>query len=201
VVLREGYGLTEASPVVACTLTTQRKAGSVGLPLKGTKVEIRDGRGRKLKVGATGEVWLKGPQVMAGYWNNPRETALVLKNGWLNTGDVGYVDSEGWLFITDRVKDIIIVNGYKVYPRNVEEVLQTHPAVAEVLVAGIAHPHKGEVPKAFIKIKDGATLTVEDVKAFAAARLNPMERPAEVEFRDSLPKTFIGKPTRKGLQK
>jgi long-chain acyl-CoA synthetase len=200
VILREGYGLTEASPVVACTLTTRRKAGSVGLPLKGTKIEIRDARGRKLKTGATGEVWLKGPQVMAGYWNDPAETGLVLRDGWLNTGDVGHVDKDGWLFMTDRVKDIIIVNGYKVYPRMVEEALQTHPAVAEVLVAGIAHPHKGEVPKAFIKLKDGATLSAEDVKAFAAARLNPMERPAEVEFRDSLPKTFIGKPTRKGLK-
>ncbi len=200
VILREGYGLTEASPVVACTLTTACKAGSVGLPLRGTKVEIRNVRGRKLKVGAIGEVWVKGPQVMAGYWKNSKETKLVLKGGWLNTGDVGHVDNEGWLFVTDRVKDIIIVNGYKVYPRKVEEVLQAHPAVAEVLVAGIAHPHKGEVPKAFIKLEDGATLTVEDVKAFAAARLNPMERPAEVEFRDSLPKTFIGKPTRKGLK-
>lgn len=198
--LVEGYGLTEASPVVACGPREGNRQGSAGLALRDVTIEIRDDKGKALPVGQTGELWVRGPQVMQGYWLRAEETADVLKNGWLRTGDIGYVDSDGWLFITDRLKDIIISNGYNVYPRVIEDALLTHPAVAEVAVIGIADPHKGEVAKAFVVLKPDAPATEADLLAFATGRLNPIERPRAVEIRDSLPKTAVGKVSRKELR-
>jgi long-chain acyl-CoA synthetase len=198
--LHEGYGLTEAGPVVACNATDGVRAGSAGLPLPGTVVEIRDPRtGRRLAAGARGEVWVKGPQVMRGYWRRPAASRAVLKGGWLRTGDVGHLDRDGYLFLTDRLKDLIIVNGYKVYPRVVEDALARHPAVAEVLVAGIADPRRGEAAKAYVRLRPGSNVTAAEILAFAAANLNPIERPVAVELRTSLPRTLIGKPSRRAL--
>ena len=201
-VLVEGYGLTEASPVVACNPRhIPSRVGSVGLPMPGTVVETRslDNKNKVLKIGQTGEVYFKGPQIMAGYWNNPKETADVLQKGWLRTGDVGFVDSDGYLHLTDRLKDIIITNGYNVYPRVIEDAAYTHPAVQEVTAIAIPDPHKGEVAKVFVTLKEGKSATEAELLAYLREHLNPIERPAELEIRQSLPKTFTGKLSKKEL--
>jgi len=200
-VLMEGYGLTEASPVVACNSRDGNVDGSVGLPLPGTEVEIRHihNHGKVMKPGARGEVWVRGPQVMRGYWNRAAETAQVLKNGWLRTGDVGTMDKRGYVFLTDRIKDIIISHGYNVYPRVIEEAMHRHEAVAEVTAIAIPHPHKGQVAKIFVALKHGYHTTAGELMAFAHEHLNAIECPAEVEIRASLPKTLTGKLSKKEL--
>lgn len=201
-VLVEGYGLTESSPVACCN--PQRganKAGSIGLPLPGTAIDIvslEDGE-TLLGVGEKGEVCVRGPQVMAGYWNRPEETAEALRGGRLHTGDVGYVDEDGYVFIVDRIKDMILSKGYNVYPRNVEEAIHRHPAVAECVVAGLPDDYRGQVVKAYVRIADGAELTSEELTDFLQDKLSPMETPKIIEFRSELPRTMIGKLSRKAL--
>ncbi|MDD9911462.1 MAG: long-chain fatty acid--CoA ligase [Alphaproteobacteria bacterium] len=201
--LVEGYGLTESSPVAACNpCHTLGKVGSIGIPLPGTAIEIRDldDVTKEVPLGERGEIVIKGPQVMLGYWQKPEETAHVLVDGWLRTGDVGYMDEDGYTFLTDRLKEIIITNGYNVYPRIIEEAFYKHPSVSEVVVIGIDDAHKGEVPKAFVTLKESEdAVTEQELLAFVKKHLNPIERPAVVEFRKTLPKTLIGKLSKKEL--
>ncbi len=149
--------------------------------------------------GEKGEICLRGPQIMAGYWQRPAETAATLRHGWLHTGDVGTMDEDGYSYLVDRLKEVIISGGYKVYPRHVEDAIHRHPAVAEVTVCGVPDAYRGEVPKAFVRLKEGESLTPEDLRAFLADKISPMEMPRQVEFRDALPKTIIGKLSKKEL--
>ncbi|MBU6418568.1 MAG: long-chain fatty acid--CoA ligase [Proteobacteria bacterium] len=199
--LVEGYGLSEASPVVAANLFGAVRDGSIGLPLEETVVEIRalDDPSRIVPQGELGEVCVRGPQVMRGYWNRPDETENVFVDGALRTGDVGYVDPDGYIFLVDRIKDLIISGGYNVYPRMVEEALYKHPAVLEAVVIGIPDAKRGQVPKAYVKLHEGAELNEAALQDFLATQLSPVERPKLIEFRDNLPKTVIGKLSRKDL--
>jgi long-chain acyl-CoA synthetase len=201
-VVVEGYGLTEASPVVACNPPLgENKPGSIGQALPWTKIECRafDDCERTVTLGEQGELVVQGPQVMAGYLNNPDETEQVLQHGWLRTGDVGYRDEDGYFFLTDRIKDMINCSGFNVYPRVIEDVLYRHPDVAEAVVIGIADAYRGEAPKAFVTLKVGASATEESLLAFARDHLNPIERPTAVVIRQSLPKTLVGKLSKKEL--
>lgn len=199
----EGYGLTESSPVACCNpFTSENKPGSIGLPLPGTTIEVvsLDDRSKVLGVGERGEVTIRGPQVMKGYWNQPEETAATLVDGRLHTGDVGTIDADGYVYIVDRIKDLILAGGFNIYPRNVEEALYLHPAVAECVVAGVPDDYRGETVKAYIKLSAGhGHTTPEDIKAFLKDKLSPIEIPKQWEFRDELPKTMIGKLSRKAL--
>jgi long-chain acyl-CoA synthetase len=201
-VVVEGYGLSETSPVV-CTNPTLgvNKAGSIGLPMPATIVEIRSlDDDRVLGIHERGELCVRGPQVMKGYWNKDDETANVFKNGVLHTGDVATMDEEGYVFIVDRIKDMINASGFKVYPRMVEEAIQLHPNVQEVTVIGIDDPYRGQAPKAFVKPKEGMTVTEAELKEFLKDKLSKIEMPAQFEFRDQLPKTLIGKLSKKELK-
>nr|WP_321984072.1 long-chain fatty acid--CoA ligase [uncultured Lichenicoccus sp.] len=203
----EGYGLSEASPVLTCNPIGDDmsgaggKAGSAGLPLDGTIIEIRDLEDptRILGVGERGEVCARGPQVMRGYWNRPEDTAAVMVDGALRTGDVGYLDADGYLFLVDRIKDLILCSGYNVYPRTIEEALYTHPGVLEATVIGVPDAHRGEAPKAFVALRPDATATVSEISAFLAPLLSKIEMPREIEIRDALPRTMVGKLSKKEL--
>jgi long-chain acyl-CoA synthetase len=199
----EGYGLTESSPVVTFSPSNGKiKAGSVGMPLPGTAVEIidRDDGLSVMSVGEKGEVCISGPQVMKGYWNKPEETALVLKHGRLHTGDIGYIDNEGYLYLVDRIKDMIMVRGYKVYPRFVEEAIYRHPSVEECIVAGVPDAERGETVWAWVKPMAGRALTEEDLKQFLQDKVSPIEMPRKIILRDKpLPKTAVGKLSKKDL--
>ncbi|MDX1923263.1 MAG: long-chain fatty acid--CoA ligase [Alphaproteobacteria bacterium] len=205
-VVAEGYGLTESSPVATCNpLEGINKAGSIGLPLPGTRIEIVSLEDKKtvLPMGERGEVCILGPQVMKAYWKNEAETADTLiptdKGMRLHTGDVGYIDEDGYIFIVDRIKDMILCGGYNVYPRNVEEAIYLHASVAECVVAGLPDPYRGQTVKAYIALKPGTSLTRDELMAFLSDKLSPIEMPKLIEFRDSLPKTMIGKLSRKAL--
>ncbi|HYG91610.1 MAG TPA: long-chain fatty acid--CoA ligase [Azospirillum sp.] len=201
-ILVEGYGLTESSPVATGNpLRGVNKPGSIGLPIPGTVIEIvsLDEPRRVLPVGEKGEVCIRGPQVMKGYWNKPHETSETLIDGRLHTGDVGYMDEEGYVFIVDRIKDMILCSGFNVYPRNVEEAVYLHSAVAECVVAGVPDEYRGQTVKAYVRVVDGETVTKEELCAFLKDKLSPIEMPKIVEFRDELPKTMIGKLNRKAL--
>ncbi len=198
----EGYGLTETAPsAVINPWTEKRKRGSIGLPLPGTGFEVRDvdDPDKRLGVGEKGEICIIGPQVTRGYWNNPEETAAALREGRFHTGDIGYIDQDGFVFLVDRKKDMIISSGFNVYPRTIEEAIYEHPAVAEVTVIGIPDDYRGQAAKAFIKLRDGATLDFEELKSFLADKLGRHEMPAEMELRDELPKTVVGKLSKKEL--
>jgi len=200
--LVEGYGLSETSPVVACNpLKGTNKSGSVGLPLPDTIIEIvsLDDPTRLAAPGERGEVTVRGPQVMAGYWRKAEATAAVFSGGRLRTGDVGYLDADGYLFLVDRIKDIIIAGGYKIYPRNIEEAIYQNPKVAECIVLGIADPYRGQTVKAYVACAAGARLDEKELLDFLKTRLSPIEMPKIVEFRTALPKTLIGKPSKKAL--
>lgn len=204
----EGYGLTESSPV-ACGNPVEgvNKPGSIGLPFPSTIIEIvdKDDKETIMPLGERGELCIRGPQVMKGYWNKPDATADTLrqtKDGdyRLYTGDIAIMDEEGYVFIVDRLKDMIITNGYNVYPRNVEEAIYKHPNVEECIVAGLPDKQRGEIVKAWIKLKDGRELTGEDLKEFLKDKISPMEIPRRIEFRsEALPKTMIGKLSRKDV--
>jgi long-chain acyl-CoA synthetase len=204
--LAEGYGLTEASPVTHCnpvdkTMRTVR-LGSIGLPLPDTDariVDVETGE-RSLNSGETGELAVKGPQVMKGYWRKPTETALVLRDGWLLTGDIARMDQDGYFYITDRKKDLIKYKDYSVYPRELEDVLYEHPAVKLCAVVGKPSPVVGEVPKAFIVLKDGAEATEVEIMAFVKEKVAPYKAVREVEFRQELPISVAGKVLRRALQ-
>ncbi len=200
--LVEGYGLSEAGPV--CTINPFAETGkknSAGLPLPGTVIEVVsiEDPNVRMALGETGEICVTGPQVMAGYWHQEAETAQVLSQGRLRTGDVGYMDREGYVYLIDRIKDLIISGGFNVYPRMVEEAVMQHPAIAEAAVAGVADTHRGEVVKAFVVLQDGVTLTASDLRTFLKSRLALFEVPRKVEFVDEIPKTLIGKPLRRAL--
>ena len=198
----EGYGLSEASPTThAHPPLAVRKPGTVGLPLPDTDCEIVDlDLGTKiLPVGEVGEIRIKGPQVMRGYWGMPKETAIALRDGWLYTGDIGKMDADGYFSIVDRKKDMIIASGYNVYPRDVEEVLYEHPAIRECCVAGVPDRYRGETVKAYIVLRSGVELSVDDLRAFCRERLAAYKIPKIIEFRDSLPKSLVGKILRRVL--
>ncbi|WP_448191139.1 long-chain-fatty-acid--CoA ligase [Azospirillum sp. sgz301742] len=201
-VLVEGYGLSESSPVATGNpLRGGNKPGSIGLPLPGTVIEIvsLDEPRRVLGIGEKGEVCIRGPQVMKAYWNKPHETAQTLVDGRLHTGDVGTMDEDGYVFIVDRIKDMILCSGFNVYPRNIEEAIYLHPAVAECVVAGLPDDYRGQTVKAYVRVLDGETLTKEELCGFLKDKLSPIEMPKIIEFRDELPKTMIGKLNRKAL--
>ena len=200
--LVEGYGLSESSPVVTCNpIDGVIKAASIGIPLDETVVEVRStvDPTQVLGVGERGEICVRGPQVMAGYWQRPDDTANVFVDGALRTGDVGYRDEDGYLFLVDRIKDVILCGGFNVYPRVIEEALYLHPAVAEAVVIGIPDPYRGQAPKAFVRLREGAEADPDDIKAFLATQVSRIEMPKSVEIRDELPKTMIGKLSKKEL--
>ena len=199
----EGYGLTEASPSVTCNpVEGAVKEGSIGQPLPGTVVSLRDlaDPNKEVPLGEKGEICVKGPQVMRGYWQKPEDTSNQFVDDFLRTGDVGVMDEDGFIFIVDRIKDLIICSGYNVYPRRIEEAIYQHPAVEEVTVIGIKDAYRGEAPKAFIKLKLAATATADDLRRHLETKLSKIEMPAEIEFRDALPKTIIGKLSKKELK-
>jgi long-chain acyl-CoA synthetase len=199
--LVEGYGLSESSPVTHANLLWGRKVeGSIGLPWPDTDAAILSlETGDPLPPHEIGELAVKGPQVMKGYWNRPDETAAVLRNGWLLTGDIAYMDEEGFFYIVDRKKDIIIAGGYNIYPREVEEVLYEHEAVQEAVVAGVPDPYRGETVKAYVVLKKGAVATEKELDAFVRKRLAAYKVPRIYEFREELPKTAMGKILRRAL--
>ena len=203
--LAEGYGLTEASPVTHCnpvdkTMRTVR-VGSIGLPLPDTDARIVDVEtGEKtLGTGGTGELAVKGPQVMRGYWKRPEETALVLRNGWLLTGDIGKMDQDGYFYITDRKKNLIKYKDYSVYPRELEDVIYEHSAVKLCAVVGKPSPTVGEIPKAFIVLKDETKVTEAEIMAFVKEKVAPYKAIREVAFRKELPLSSVGKVLRRML--
>jgi len=195
----EGYGLTEAAPVVSFNPVDRVKEGTIGIPFPSTDVMLVDESGAPVGAGQPGELACKGPQVMLGYWNRPEETARVLRDGWLYTGDVAQMDEEGYFRIVDRKKDMILVSGFNVYPNEVEECVANHPGVREVAVIGVPDEHSGEAVKAFIVRKDPA-LTAEQVIAHCRGSLAGYKVPRQVEFRDDLPKSPIGKIIRRELR-
>jgi long-chain acyl-CoA synthetase len=199
--LVEGYGLTEAGPVCTINPFGAARPGSIGLPLPGTLVEITaiDDPDRRLPIGQRGEICISGPQVMAGYEGRPEETAEALRDGRLHTGDVGYIDQDGYVYLIDRTKDLILSAGFNVYPRMVEEAILLHPAVAEATVCGVPDPHRGETIKAYVRRHEGTLLTAGELRAFLRDKLAPFEQPKAIEFRDELPLTWLGKPSRRDL--
>jgi long-chain acyl-CoA synthetase len=200
--LVEGYGLSETAPVLCCNpLEGPAKEGSIGLPMPDTEVRIvsLDDEHRTLPPGERGELWARGPQVMAGYWQKPDETASVFTDGWFHTGDVGYMDEDGYFYIVDRLKEVIVAGGYKIYPRNVEEAIYLHPAVAEVAVVGVPDQYRGQTVKAYVVLQKGATLDVAGLQAFLEDKLSPIEMPKRIEFRAELPKSAVGKILKKAL--
>jgi long-chain acyl-CoA synthetase len=205
-VLVEGYGLTESSPVTHCNPLDKSlktvKVGSIGLPWPDTEAKVMDMETgeKELMTGETGEVVVKGPQVMKGYWKMAEETAAVLRNGWLYTGDIGRMDEDGYFYITDRKKDLIKYKGYSVYPREIEDVIYEHPAVKLCAVIGKFDPVAGEIPKAFVVLKEGKTATAEEIKEFVNSKVAPYKAVREVEFRTDLPMTLVGKVLRRVLQ-
>jgi long-chain acyl-CoA synthetase len=200
--IREGYGLSETSPFShGNPFTLPNHPGTVGMPCPDTDCEIVDVETgtRVLPPGEVGEIRIRGPQVMKGYWNRPDETAIALRDGWLYTGDLGTMDQDGYFSIVDRKKDMIIASGYNVYPRDVEEVLFEHPAILECCVAGIPDQYRGETVKAFIVLRAGAEVSQEELDAFCRQRLASFKVPRLYDFRDSLPKSAVGKVLRRLL--
>lgn len=199
--LIEGYGLSETSPITHSNRLDGRAEGSIGLPFPDTLCKIMDSETgeKELSIGEVGEICVKGPQVMKGYWNKPEENEKVLRDGWFYTGDIGHMDERGMTFIVDRKKDLIIAGGYNIYPREVEEVLYEHPKVMEAVVAGVKDPYRGETVKAYIILKEGNTATDQEIIAFCKERLAPYKVPKKVEFRTELPKTMVGKILRRVL--
>ena len=199
--LVEGYGLTEASPCVSCNSRHgASKDGSVGRPLPGTIIEIRDPINRaQMPTGEKGEIVVRGPQLMKGYWQKPDATADVLDEHGLRTGDIGYLDADGFLFIVDRIKDVILCGGYNVYPRVIEDALYQHPAVGEAVVIGVADSYRGQAPKAFVTLRAGTKATPDELQTFLKDYVSKIELPKQIEIRDALPKTAVGKLSKKEL--
>jgi long-chain acyl-CoA synthetase len=198
----EGYGLSETSPVVSCNPVKAVREGSIGLPLPATEISIRslEDPTQEMPRGEPGELCIAGPQVMTGYWNKPQETEGSFVGRYFRTGDIGYMDEDGYVFIVDRIKDMINASGFKVYPRRIEDALYEHSAVAEVTVVGIPDEYRGEAPKAFVKLKEGEQATELELLQFLREKLSKIELPAEIEFRDQLPKTMVGKLSKKELR-
>jgi len=200
--LVEGYGLSETSPVThANPIRGKRKEGSIGLPMPGTDARVVDPETKQpLETGEIGELSVKGPQVMLEYWNMPDETAMVLRDGWLHTGDLAKMDDDGYFYIVDRQKDMIIAGGFNIYPREIEDVLFEHEKVLEAAVIGVDDEYRGETVKAFIVPKPGEKLSESDISRFCRERLAPFKVPKLIEFRESLPKSNIGKVLRRKLK-
>ncbi|MHB1419760.1 MAG: long-chain-fatty-acid--CoA ligase [Bacillota bacterium] len=199
--LVEGYGLSETSPCTHCNpIFGLRKTGSIGVPLPNTLAKVVNSEtAEELPQGEIGELAVKGPQVMKGYWYSPYETAAILKDGWLFTGDMARMDEEGYFYIVDRKKDMIIAGGYNIYPREIEEVLYTHPKIREAVVAAVPDEYRGETVKAYIVLKDGQEATAEEIIEFCRNKMAKYKLPRQVEFRDDLPKSMIGKVLRRLL--
>lgn len=200
--LVEGYGLTEASPVTHCNpVFGERRIGTIGLPVPETVSAIVDEEtGQFVPPGQRGELVVRGPQVMREYWKRPDETAKVLKDGWLHTGDIGVMSEDGYFTIVDRIKDVIIASGYKIFPHDVEEVLFHHPAVSEATVIGVPDPYRGETVRAYIVLKPGQHVTADELTEFCKERLAVYKVPKQFIFRDALPKSLIGKVLRRELR-
>jgi long-chain acyl-CoA synthetase len=201
--LVEGYGLSETSPVATVNpITGLTKDNSIGQPVANTYISIRslEGSSKEVPQGERGEICIKGPQVMPGYWNKPEETAATFSGDYFRTGDVGYMDEDGFTYIVDRIKDMINCSGFKVYPRTIEDAIYAHPAVLEVTVVGVPDEYRGEAPKAFIKLKPGATASVDDIFEHLKPKISKIEMPESIEFRDELPKTMVGKLSKKELR-
>lgn len=207
-IILEGYGLSEASPVTNSSpadpedLGSRRKQGSIGLPYPNTEERIVDQETGETDVplGEVGELIIRGPQVMPYYWNNEKETAIALRNGWLYTGDLAKMDEDGYIYIVDRKKDMIIASGYNIYPREVEEVLYKHPDISEAAVVGVNDPHRGQTVKAFIVPENGKTLDEKEIKNYCSEFLAKYKIPRIIEFTDELPKTLVGKVLRRELR-
>jgi len=201
--LVEGYGLTESSPVaVVNPYDGEPKAGSIGIALEETTVTVRDPENPKVEmpIGEKGEICIEGPQVMLGYWERPEATEDTIIDGRLHTGDIGYKDEDGYFFLVDRIKDLILCSGYNVYPRIIEEALYLHEGIAEAIVIGIDDDYRGQAPKAFIKVMEGhEDLTERAIKEFLKDKISRIEMPKAIEIRDELPKTMVGKLSKKEL--
>ncbi|GKV68927.1 long-chain-fatty-acid--CoA ligase [Sporosarcina sp. NCCP-2716] len=200
--LVEGYGLTETSPVAIANFVWegQRKRGSIGVPWPDTDVAILPpDSAERLKPGEVGEIAIKGPQVMKGYWNRPEETKESFRDGWFLTGDLGYMDEDGFFYVVDRKKDMIIASGFNISPREIEEVLYEHDAIQECVVAGVPDPYRGETVKAYVVLKEGKSVTEEELDAFCRKHLASFKVPRIYDFRDELPKTAVGKILRRAL--
>lgn len=201
-ILREGYGLTETSGVVSVNpYHSDGKTGSVGLPVPGTKIVICDPEdtSKIMDLGENGELCIEGPQVMQGYWNKTEETKNVMVHGRLRTGDIGHMDADGYTFIVDRMKDLILVGGFNVFPRRIEDALYSHQSVAEAVAIGIPDEYRGESPKAFVTLKDGAEASTKELMEFIRPKLSKVEIPVDLEIRSELPKTMVGKLSKKEL--
>jgi len=198
----EGWGMSETSSVGISNPILVNKVGAIGVPVIGTDVrlvDIEEGKS-EVKQGEPGEIIIKGPTVMKGYWNNPEETANQLKDGWLYTGDIGQMDEDGYIYIVDRKKDMIIAGGFNIYPREVDEVLYQHPKIAEGVTVGVPDPYRGETVKVYVVLKPGQTATEQEIIDFCKTKLAPYKVPKMVEFRESLPKSAVGKILRKILR-
>jgi long-chain acyl-CoA synthetase len=200
VTIHEGYGLTEAAPIVSTSAVEQApRFGSIGPPLPGVEVRLVGDDGEDVVAGDPGEIWVRGPNVFAGYWDDPEATARVLVDGWLRTGDVAVVDDDGFLSLVDRKKDLIIVSGFNVYPAEVEDVLLAHPGIADAAVVGTNHPRTGEAVVAWVVAEEGVSLTPDDVREHAARNLARYKVPATVEVVAALPRNEAGKLLRREL--
>jgi long-chain acyl-CoA synthetase len=205
--ITEAYGLTETSPGVCCVPLGAPWDGTIGLPVSSTEVSIRNDAFETLPLhsaaesieACTGEICVRGPQVMKGYWNNPEETARTLQDGWLKTGDVGYMNSKGYVTITDRKKDMILVSGFNVYPNEIESVVMSHPGINECAAIGVPDARSGEAVQLIIVRRD-PELTQEEIISYCRTQLTSYKLPRHIEFRDSLPKTPIGKILRRELR-
>jgi long-chain acyl-CoA synthetase len=199
--LSEGYGLTEASPTVTSSAGLQIKPGSIGKVLDGMEVRLVDDEGDDVVSGDPGEIWVRGPNVFAGYFEDPEATARALTpNGWLRTGDIAVTDGDGYLYLVDRAKDLIIVSGFNVYPAEVEEILALHPGIADVAVVGVPHPYTGEAVKAYVVQAAGAHLDEEQLIAHCSANLARYKCPSKILFVDELPRGVAGKLLRRELR-
>jgi long-chain acyl-CoA synthetase len=201
--LAGGWGMTETSPAgTNLPLDGTGRPGSVGLPLPGIVMDIvaLDDPRRRLPPGEKGEIRIKGPNVTRGYWNAPQETAAAFADGYLLTGDIGYMDEDGYFYLVDRKKDMIVSGGYNVYPRTIEEAIYEYPAVAEVIVIGVPDAYRGEAAKAFVQLKPGAAaFTLDELRAFLADKIGRHELPAHLQLRDALPRTAVGKLSKREL--
>jgi len=199
--LTEGYGLTEASPVVTTSTGLEYRAGSIGVALHGVELRLVDPDGTDTLFGDAGEIWVKGPNVFKGYWENPEAThAALTDDGWLRTGDIALVDDDGYLYLVDRVKDLIIVSGFNVFPAEVEEVLLQHPGIERCAVVGVSHPYSGEAVKAYVVPVPGRALEEDDIIGFCEQRLARYKCPEKVMFVDDLPQGMAGKVLRRVLR-
>jgi long-chain acyl-CoA synthetase len=199
-VVHDGYGLTEASPVVTTTaVVSTPRPGSIGPPLPGVEVRLLDADGQPVLEGDPGQIVVRGPNVFAGYWNDPDATSAVLADGWLHTGDVAVAGADGWLTLVDRAKDIIIVSGFNVYPGEVEEALRAHADVEDAAVVGEPHPRTGEAVVAYVVARAGAAPDPVELSRHAGRRLARYKLPTRVEVVDALPRTFAGKVVRRAL--